>query len=334
MTPIKNYIYALILPIFCFASSPFRADEKPDVIVAKPNVLRPAPQRPDNPRQNPTANAILENVHVFKDIEYAKPGARAQSLDVFVPKNATGKMPLIIWIHGGGWINGNKENCPVVDFTARGYVVASINYRLSGAAIFPAQIIDCKSAIRFLRVNAEKYQIDPNHVGVWGSSAGGHLAALVGTTGDVKEFDQGDNLSISSKVQAVVDYFGPTDFLKMDSNGLPDAKMKHDIPTSPESRLIGGPITENKDKVAKANPITYITKDTPPFYIAHGDRDPTVAPNQSQLIHDALKAANVPADLYWVKGAGHGGPQFFARGELKDAVTAFWDKHLKVVEKH
>src|SRR5260221_4919549 len=152
----------------------------------------------------------------------------------------------------------------------QGYAVASLNYRLSGEALFPAQIEDCKAAVRWLRAHAKEYSLDPEHFGAWGSSAGGHLVALLGPSGDVKEFEKGPHLDQSSRVQAVCDYFGPTDFLQMDAHAIPDARLKHDLPNSPESRLIGGPIQENKDKVAKVNPITYVTPDDPPVLIVHG----------------------------------------------------------------
>ena len=134
---------------------------------------------------------------------------------------------------------------------AKGYAVASINYRLSQHAVFPAQIEDCKAAIRWLRANAAKYHLDPDHIGVWGASAGGHLVALLGTTGGVKELEgNGGNLDQSSRVQCVVDWFGPTDLTTMGG--------EHDKPDSPVARLIGGPVQENKEKARKASPLTYV----------------------------------------------------------------------------
>jgi acetyl esterase/lipase len=203
--------------------------------------------------------------------------------------------------------------------------VASINYRLSQHAIFPAQIEDCKAAVRYLRSNAQKYNLDPNCFGVWGASAGGHLVALLGTTGDVNEFNSGENLAVSSRVQAVVDYFGPTDLLQMDDHRLPDG-MAHNTPNSPESQLVGGPIQENKEKVAKANPITYVTKDDAPFLIVHGDSDPLVPHHQSELLEAVLRKAGVPVSFYTVKGAGHGG---FTDPNVPKLTKEFFDKHLK-----
>ncbi|MEN6334882.1 MAG: alpha/beta hydrolase, partial [Phycisphaerales bacterium] len=140
---------------------------------------------------------------ILRDIEYVPGGHERQKLDLYLPKTAEGqpatnsKRPLIVWVHGGAWLEGNKNGCPAVRFTADGYAVASINYRLSQHAIFPAQIQDCKAAIRWLRANADKHGIDPNRIGVWGASAGGHLVALLGTAGDVNDFDVGPNAGVS-----------------------------------------------------------------------------------------------------------------------------------------
>jgi acetyl esterase/lipase len=239
---------------------------------------------------------------------------------------ATGPLPVIIWIHGGGWQNGSKDGCPPLrnGYTQRGYAVASINYRLSGHAVFPAQIEDCKAAIRWLRAHAQEYHLDPQRFGVWGSSAGGHLVALVGTSGDVKAFDVGPNLDQSSRVQAVCDYFGPTDFTVFVST---PGYESHATASSPEAKLIGGAVMENKEKAARANPITYVSKDDPAFLIVHGDKDPLVPLNQSQLLYDALKRAGVSVHFHTIKGAGHG--QGFGGPEIELVVAAFFDRVLK-----
>jgi len=207
----------------------------------------------------------------------------------------------------------------------RGYAVASINYRLSGHAIFPAQIEDCKAAIRWLRAHAKEYNLDTKRFGVWGSSAGGHLVALLGTSGDVKEFDVGTHLDQSSRVQAVCDYYGPTDFTVFVTT---PGYGSHASEASPEAKLIGGAVMENKDKAARVNPITYVSKDDPPFLIVHGDKDPTVPINQSQLLFEALKKSEVSAHFHTINGAGHGGPGFAGR-DISDGVAAFFDERLK-----
>jgi acetyl esterase/lipase len=231
-----------------------------------------------------------------------------------------------VWIHGGAWLGGSKNGTPAMGQLRRGYAVASINYRLSQEAIFPAQIHDCKAAIRWLRAHAKEYNLDAKRIGVWGSSAGGHLVALVGTSGDVKELegDEG-NLDQPSRVQAVCDWFGPTDFCQMAAHALPDSKLDHDAAGSPESKLIGGPIQENKDKVAKANPITYVSKDDPPFLIMHGDKDNLVPHHQGEILAEALRKAGVQVTFETVKGAGHG----FGGPEVMKRVEDFFDKHLK-----
>ena len=267
----------------------------------------------------------LSKMTVLRDVEYVPGGHERQKLDLYLPKEAdsSGKRPLIVWIHGGAWLGGSKDRPPALRFVGKGYAVASINYRLSQHAIFPAQIEDCKAAIRWLRANAGKHGYDPNRIGVWGASAGGHLVALLGTTGDVKEFEAGPNTGVSSQVQAVCDFFGPTDFTKMSS--FPST-MKHDAADSPESKLIGGPIQENKDKVQRANPITYVTKDDPPFLIVHGDKDPLVPHNQSEILCEALKKAGVGTTLYTVQGGGHGG---FKDPQVDVLVAEFFEKHLR-----
>ena len=196
-----------------------------------------------------------------RDLAYVTDGHPRQKLDLYMPGGG-GTPPLIIWIHGGAFRMGSKEDGVPLEYLAHGYAVASINYRLSQHAVFPAQIEDCKAAVRWLRAQRGEYGLDPQRFAAWGSSAGGHLAAMLGTTGDTKEFDVGEHLDRSSRVQAVVDYFGPTDFLQMDAHRLPDG-MVHDTADSPESQLVGGPIQENKDKVARANPITYVTQRRP-----------------------------------------------------------------------
>ncbi len=279
----------------------------------------------NRPGQN--RSQLAKGFVTAKDIEYAEVGGKSLLLDIYFPKQSKEALPLIVWIHGGAWRAGSKDRCPALRFLEKGFVVASINYRLTHEAIFPAQIQDCKAAIRWLRANAKKYRVDPKRVGVWGSSAGGHLVALLGTSGDVNELEgTGGNLDQSSRVQAVVDFFGPTDLLQMDAHALPSAPFKHDDPDSPESKLIGGPIQENKDKAARANPIKYISSDDPPILIVHGDSDPLVPHHQSQIFYEALKKAKVDVRFHTVKGAGHG----FGRNEdVERMVDKFFSEKLR-----
>ena len=259
----------------------------------------------------------------YRDVPYVANGHPRQQLDLYSP-SADKALPLIILIHGGGWSGGDKAEMPVKPFLDDGFAVASINYRLSQDARFPAQIEDCKAAVRWLRRNAARFNIDPDRIGVWGVSAGGHLAALLGTSGDTGVFDVGGNLDVSSAVQAVADWFGPTDFLQMDAHRLPQG-MAHDAPGSPESRLVGGPIQQNRQAVQRANPITYVTPRAPPFLIAHGDVDRLVPHHQSELLEHALKKNGTPVSLHTVKGGGHG----FRNPRADELRRQFFARHLK-----
>jgi len=276
-------------------------------------------------------------VQARRDVEYATIAGKRLLLDIFTPAAAQGNLPLVVWIHGGAWRGGSKGQCPAIDLTKNGYVVASIDYRFSQEAIFPAQIEDCKAAIRFLRANAAKFAIDPDHIGVGGDSAGGHLVALLGTSGGVADLEGkvGDHLAVSSSVQCVVDFYGPTDMMKFKDQPV---WPKVDDPASPLCQLFGGTLAAKHDLVAKANPITYVSKDDPPFLIIHGNADTTVPLNQSELLVEALKTAGVDVTFEVVKGGGHGfNPTQNQR--LAPIVAAFFDKHLKpaarpAAEKH
>ena len=265
-----------------------------------------------------------------RNLPYVSNGHERQKLDLYLPSPpvvriwgkppAEGyktKLPLIIFIHGGAFRGGSKEAAAPLEWLSEGYAVASIGYRLSGDVKFPAQIEDCKAAIRWLRANAAHYALDPDRFAVWGESAGGYLSALLGTTGDMSEFDVGENLEQSSRVQAVVDFYGPTDFAQ-------NAKATA-APDTVEAQLIGGAILENKDKAARANPIAYVTKGDAPFLIFHGDADELVPYNQSELLEAALKKANVPVTLYTVRGGGHGG---FDDPKIRRMTTDFLAKYL------
>jgi len=252
---------------------------------------------------------LPEGTKVLEDLAYVEGGHERQKLDLYLPP-AGSRWPLVVSIHGGAFRMGSKDGEAAATagaLVARGFAVAAINYRLSQHAVFPAQIEDCKAAVRWLRANAGQHGYDPDRMASFGGSAGGHLAAMLGTAGDVKAFDVGANPGVSSRVQAVVDFFGPTDFLQMDAHRLSAQAMVHDTPDSPESQLVGGPIRDNPDKVARANPITYVTKDDPPFLIVHGDADLLVPHHQSVLLEAALRKAGVSVKLVTIPGGPHGG---------------------------
>ncbi|HET6568103.1 MAG TPA: alpha/beta hydrolase, partial [Rhodothermales bacterium] len=256
------------------------------------------------------SDTLPPGARVLKDIAYVAHGHARQKLDLYLPAESEKPRPLIIFIHGATFRDGDKADVPALRYVRQGYAIASVNYRLSQDAVFPAQIEDCKAAVRYLRANAGTYRLDPDHFGVWGISAGGYLAAMLGTAGDRTEWDGvGGYRDVSSRVQAVVDWYGPTDFLQMDAHRTPTGVV-HDAPDSPESQLIGGPIQEHPDLVADANPAAYATADDPPFVIVHGLDDPLVPHHQSLLLFDALLGVGNNAALLTLLGQGHGGEAF------------------------
>lgn len=262
---------------------------------------------------------LPEGVKLLADVEFGKGGGRPLKMHLLLPeKKGQGKLPAIVWVHGGGWRNGNNQGGlrRLPELVRRGFVGASIEYRLSGEAPFPAQIEDCKCAIRFLRAHADQFGIDPERIGVWGSSAGGHLVALLGTSGHVAELEgKGGWEKFSSKVQAVCDFCGPTDLML----------FRNDNPRGTIGLLLGGQPSTKKDLARSANPLTHLTREAPPFLIVHGDQDKTVPLEHSRLLADALKKAGVPVTLLVAEGQGHGlgGP------EVMRAVTEFFEKTLR-----
>ena len=270
------------------------------------------------PAQRPK---LPEGVKVLRDQAYLPGGHERHKLDLYLPAKADRPLPVVVWIHGGAWRAGDKKFCPGLFLTGKGFAVVSINYRLSQHAVFPAQIHDCKAAIRWLRAQAKKYNLDPHHIGVWGGSAGGHLVALLGTTGNLKELDGKEgNLEQSSKVQCVVDWFGPTDFRK--------PTPRSDDPKSVVAALLGGPPSKEKKKAVLASPLAHVHKDCPPFLIMHGDRDKVVALSQSKSLAEALEKVKVPVTLVVLEGAGHGGPEFRNEASRK-RIEEFFTRYLK-----
>jgi acetyl esterase/lipase len=270
------------------------------------------------------------------DVAYATTST-AQKMDIYLPNEKQDKYPVIVHIHGGAFLMGDKADgqlTPVLAALQRGYAVVSINYRLTGEAKFPTQIQDVKAAIRFIRANADKYALKTDKIAVWGGSAGGHLSALAATSGDIKELEDLTlgNPTQSSRVQAVVDWFGPINFLTMDAHFKASGKGKpdHNDADSPESRLWGKAIQMIPDSVKTANPETYISADDPPFFIQHGSIDKLVPTQQSVEFAEKLTAIlgveKVTFEI--LEGANHGGPAFGTPENLTK-VFAFLDKYLK-----
>ena len=276
----------------------------------------------------PAPSAPREGVRIERDVEYGRAGERPLRLDLLRPAEPVAeRLPAIVWIHGGGWRAGDKSSgIPrLTPFVATGqYVGVSVGYRLTPEARWPAQIHDCKAAIRFLRGNAEKLGIDAQRIGVWGISAGGHLAALLGTSGDVAELE-GENGSPgrSSRVACVVDFCGPSDFLafaRFQRTAMPPPGAAG----SPERELFGGRIAERRAMAVAASPVTYASQDDPPFLIVHGTDDPLVPFDQGERMHAALSRAGAEAVLVRIDGGGHaiGGLQ------VQQRVEAFFARHL------
>ncbi len=246
-----------------------------------------------------------EDITVWKDVIYAIVDGHELKLDIAVPKCLQAPAPAIVDIPGGAWRMVRKSSDDALFYAQFGFIGVSITHRTSDIAPFPAAVHDCKTVIRWLRAHAEKYHINPDKIGVTGYSSGGHLAVLLGTSGgDAYLEGHGGYGDYSSRVQAVVDHFGPTDFLKMNDTDLPD---KPDVfsPDSAPSLYLGGPLREKADLARLANPIAYIDPGDPPVLIGHGEKDAMVVLNQSEILYEALKKAGVPTTFIRVKNATH-----------------------------
>jgi acetyl esterase/lipase len=288
------------------------------------------------PTTQPLVSSLVpSHVNRFIDVRYGNGPGKSNLLDVYLPDHVEpGQVyPLVVWIHGGAWLAGDKQGLPQVPMLSHGFVVVSINYRLSQQSVFPAQIQDCKGAIRFLRAHARQYHIDPNKVGVWGASAGGHLAALLGTSGGSTELEGnvGRNLDQSSRVQAVCDWFGPTDLTQFTDQARAAGISKTTPGAAPIVQLFGGNLQDKKDLLRLANPIWFVSKKSasalPPFLIMHGDKDKMVPVAQSQILADALKKISASVDMRVISGAGHGNG--FATSAVGNTVLDFFESKLK-----
>lgn len=266
-------------------------------------------------------------VQLIPDVQFAR-FANGQSLKMNILRPVSHlPLPLIVWVVGGAWVDIDPyKHIPALSKLARqGYVIACVEYRTVNKAPFPAQLEDIKTAIRFLRAHALDYHIDPEHIGIWGHSAGAHLSALVGVTGDQSEWDQqGQWQGYSSSVKAVVDFAGPIDIQA-------DFQSEYELPVI--SLLMGGPLRHKIDTADQSNPIhhlaSHIPAQVPPFLIMHGDQDQVVPLRQSQFLYDALAAMSAEVDLYILEGVGHSSTTFMTRNDVLEIVSEFFALHLK-----
>jgi len=296
--------------------------------------------------QNPArTQPAIESSKNWLDVDYIGDGIKGHMLDIHLPKNGKAPFPIIVCIYGSAWFSNNSKTTTYSwglgqRILKEGFAVVSINHRSSNDAKFPAQINDVKAAIRYIRANSSIYSLDSNFIGIAGWSSGGHLSALTGTTNALKsatinglhvdiEGTLGKFTQASSKVNAVVDWFGPTDFLIMDSCGV--NSFKHDEANSPESSLIGVPIQKNKERVALANPISYANSSNPPFLIFHGDQDASVPHCQSERLYSKLRQEGVRSELVIVAGGQHGPGVLIEK--YYDKMVAFLKDELKRVKK-
>lgn len=276
------------------------------------------------------APLAAQSYSIVPNLEYANVAGTSMQLDLRIP-DGPGPFPVIVYLHSGAWITGDRTGGPAIRQATRGYAVASIDYPLAPQFIWPTQIEACKAAVRWVRANAARFHLDPSRVGAFGTSAGGHLAAMLGTSGGEASLEglELGNAQFSSRVRAVVDFYGPTDLLLINDQKLPcypglDANASY----MPPSLLIGCPIQQCKEKTETANPIQYVTADDPPFLIMQGTADCLTPYQQSVMLDDALKTAAVDSTLYLVQGAQHS-DDIFTSPAYQQIVDDWLDKHLR-----
>lgn len=338
-------VSALALPALALAlsalacnlgqSAPSALTEPVPSTLAPPSTLTPPLSTPTVTSEAVTASAPTSVAPptaklgtVDRDVSYCTVDGVALTMDVYYPASAGGPVPVVVYVHGGGWTSGDKSSgegsryLPVL--AERGYLGVAVNYRLAPEHKFPAQIEDVKCAIRFLRAHAAEYGLDPNRIGAMGGSAGGHLVSLLGLTDTSAGWDtSGGYTDQSSRVQAVVDMFGPSD-LTQEFDGADDRI----------ERQVFGVTDKSSPILAQASPVTHVSSDDPPFLLLHGEQDDLVPPSQSQELYDRLTAAGVPATLVMVRNAGHsfapvGGAISPTHEEIEATILAFFDETLR-----
>jgi acetyl esterase/lipase len=265
-------------------------------------------------------------VVITRDLVYRRVETSALALDLYRPSGQSGPLPAVVWIHGGGWFRGKKDQCPIASLALHGYVIAAIDYRVTREAVFPAQIQDCKAAVRWLRAHAAELRIDPERIGAFGSSAGGHLAALLGTTDGMPGYDQplpGEPLEPAG-VRCVCAFFPPTDLGRLARDDDPRySRIRMAIPW-----LLGASAQRRPEAATAASPVACAGPWAAPFLIFHGRADETVPIEQSRLLVAALARWRVEATLIELDGAGHD-DLIWGRPEVQQAAIAFLDRHLQ-----
>ena len=260
---------------------------------------------------------------VERDVVYGTAQGTPLLLDLAMPKTGNGPFPVVVFLHGGGWSEGNRQemNHFIEGVAGLGYVGVTVAYRLVPAARFPAQLEDCKAAVLWLRANAAKYRINPKRIGVVGFSAGGHLASMLGVTGKNDGLEgAGGNPDQSSRVQAVVSFFGLTDFSTRD--------WPRDLENGVIEPFLGGSFANHADEYRRASPITYVTSDAPPFLFFHGSEDKLVPVDQSKRLGEKLRNAGVFAEVNVLEGEGHGFTDATNQKTMRRMLD-FLDAHLK-----
>jgi len=322
MSILKNHYHLLFL-LFLTLALPISISAQTDVSPT------------NSPKATPPAASKLlsgskEKIVNLHDVVIGKGGKQDLHADIAYPADSATSLPAIIYIHGGGWFKGSYKSPLLVRTAMSGYFVASVEYRLSNVAKWPAQIQDCKLAVRWARANAAKYNINPDRIGVWGASAGGHLVACLGTMNDAKYEGDGGYPGVSSSVQAVVDFYGPVDFTHPAIYSPSAIKMTEG--------LFGVPFEKNPDLWKSGSPLFFVKPSDPPMLLVHGDSDTLVPTAQSTAFDEALTKAGVPHRLLLVKNAEHDlkpkpgttiDPSY--QDVLKDVVD-FFDKYLKSPE--
>ena len=319
--PLLYFLFALSFTTNCNTPIPTAA-----IAPTATASITPLPQ-PATPMASPTPSGKGFLGITLQDVVYCTAEDVALTMDIKYPDKSTGApFPIALNIHGGSWSGGDKTKsesaADISELIARGYVVAAVNYRLAPKYKFPAQIQDVKCAVRFLRANAQKYFIDPKHIGAWGCSAGGHLAALLGVTDPSNGFEgTGAYLDQSSRVQAVALLSAPTDITLYDAVARAEM-LKH----------VFGSLVGINPVLVKASPTTFVSPDDPPFLIVQGDKDHVVTSQHGERLYDKLAAAQVPAQLITVKNGGHCLPSNPAlapsRAEVTKQIGDFFDRYL------